>query len=187
MPLIGPESLRGLAAMGKLAHNFLSLPVHARRRADVRALGQGQHPERARLEWLKQGGGYVRERQASAGEALQRRPEDGVLDRCSAAARCRSRAGSCCSPSAPADITGMQWRKTFTPSSAVIIVAAMLAHIYIGSLGMEGAFDAMGSRRGRSRLGQGAPLALGRGTAGQGRTPSGRTRSRLNRSRQFGL
>jgi formate dehydrogenase subunit gamma len=29
--------------------------------------------------------------------------------------------------------------------SSVLMIAAMFAHIYIGSVGMEGAFDAMGS------------------------------------------
>ena len=28
---------------------------------------------------------------------------------------------------------------------SVLLIAVMLAHIYIGSVGMEGAFDAMGS------------------------------------------
>jgi formate dehydrogenase subunit gamma len=28
---------------------------------------------------------------------------------------------------------------------AVVLIAIMIAHIYIGSLGMEGAYDAMGS------------------------------------------
>jgi len=43
---------------------------------------------------------------------------------------------------------------------AVLFVALILAHIYIGTLGMEGAFEAMGDRRGRSQLGQGASRSL---------------------------
>ena len=34
--------------------------------------------------------------------------------------------------------------RSSTASSAVLFVAAMLAHIYIGTIGMEGAFEAMG-------------------------------------------
>jgi formate dehydrogenase subunit gamma len=39
---------------------------------------------------------------------------------------------------------GMQLAQTLHAIIAVLFVAAMLAHIYIGTIGMEGAFDAMG-------------------------------------------
>ena len=44
----------------------------------------------------------------------------------------------------------------------------MMAHIYIGSIGMEGAFEAMATGEVDLNPGQGASLALGRGSAGQG-------------------
>ena len=42
-------------------------------------------------------------------------------------------------------IEGMQLAQVVHSIVAVLFVAAMLAHIYIGSIGMEGAFDAMGT------------------------------------------
>src|SRR5206468_10759399 len=42
-------------------------------------------------------------------------------------------------------IEGMQWAQIFHSIVAMLFVAAMLAHIYIGTIGMEGAFEAMGS------------------------------------------
>ena len=42
-------------------------------------------------------------------------------------------------------IEGMQWAQIVHSIVAVLFVAAMLAHIYIGTIGMEGAFEAMGS------------------------------------------
>jgi formate dehydrogenase subunit gamma len=42
-------------------------------------------------------------------------------------------------------IEGMQVAQVVHSIVAVLFVAAMLAHIYIGSIGMEGAFEAMGS------------------------------------------
>ena len=42
------------------------------------------------------------------------------------------------------DIQGMQLAQTVHAIIAVLFVAAMLAHIYIGTIGMEGAFDGMG-------------------------------------------
>ena len=59
--------------------------------------------------------------------------------------------------------TSAQWQfyQVIHAIVAGIMTAVIIAHIYIGSVGMEGAFDAMGSRSGRCELGQGAPFALG--------------------------
>jgi formate dehydrogenase subunit gamma len=46
-----------------------------------------------------------------------------------------------------AGIQGMQWAMFAHGVVGVVFFAAILAHIYIGSLGMEGAFEAMGSGR----------------------------------------
>jgi formate dehydrogenase subunit gamma len=43
------------------------------------------------------------------------------------------------------DINGMQLAQYVHATVGVILIAIMIAHIYIGSLGMEGAYDAMGS------------------------------------------
>ena len=42
------------------------------------------------------------------------------------------------------DIEGMQIAQIVHGVVAVLFVAAMLGHIYIGTIGMEGAFEAMG-------------------------------------------
>jgi formate dehydrogenase subunit gamma len=43
------------------------------------------------------------------------------------------------------DIAGMQTAQMIHGVVGVLFVAAMLAHIYIGTIGMEGAFEAMGT------------------------------------------
>jgi len=43
------------------------------------------------------------------------------------------------------DIAGMQLAQVVHGVVAMLFVAAMLGHIYIGTVGMEGAFEAMGS------------------------------------------
>ena len=43
------------------------------------------------------------------------------------------------------DVNGMQLAQYVHATVGVILIAIMIAHIYIGSLGMEGAYDAMGS------------------------------------------
>lgn len=42
-------------------------------------------------------------------------------------------------------IEGMQLAQIVHSTVAVLFVAAMIAHIYIGTIGMEGAFEAMGT------------------------------------------
>jgi formate dehydrogenase subunit gamma len=42
-------------------------------------------------------------------------------------------------------IEGMQFAQLVHATVAVLMVAVILAHIYIGTLGMEGAYDAMGT------------------------------------------
>jgi formate dehydrogenase subunit gamma len=44
-------------------------------------------------------------------------------------------------------IDGMQWALAIHALFGVLFFASIIAHIYIGTLGMEGAFDAMGSGR----------------------------------------
>jgi formate dehydrogenase subunit gamma len=43
------------------------------------------------------------------------------------------------------DVTGMQLSQVVHGTVGVLFFAAMLAHIYIGTVGMEGAFEAMGT------------------------------------------
>ncbi len=48
----------------------------------------------------------------------------------------------------PATLTAleeMQWSQWWHAITALIVIAIILGHIYLGSMGMEGAFDAMGS------------------------------------------
>src|SRR5205823_13405181 len=48
-------------------------------------------------------------------------------------------------PYLPANVTELQFWTVVHAVIAMLFIAAMLAHIYIGSIGMEGAFDAMGT------------------------------------------
>ena len=48
-------------------------------------------------------------------------------------------------PFSLADINGMQTAQYIHDIAGVIMIAIILAHIYIGTLGMEGAYQAMGS------------------------------------------
>jgi formate dehydrogenase subunit gamma len=46
-------------------------------------------------------------------------------------------------PFSAADVNGMQWAQYVHATVGVILIAIIIAHIYIGTLGIEGAYDAM--------------------------------------------
>ena len=45
------------------------------------------------------------------------------------------------------DVIGQQWAHIVHGLMAMVMIAAILGHIYIGSIGMEGAFEAMSTGR----------------------------------------
>jgi len=70
----------------------------------------------------------------------------------------------------PSGCTPLPWRchrGHSVPMRDPGLSEAILGHIYIGSLGMEGAFEAMGQGHRRSQLGKGASSPVG----GGGRRP----------------
>ena len=50
-------------------------------------------------------------------------------------------------PMTVTDVIGQQWAHMAHGLLALLMVATIIGHIYIGSIGMEGAFEAMGSGR----------------------------------------
>ena len=72
-------------------------------------------------------------------------------------------------PYLPGNVTVLQVWTVIHAVVAMLFIAAMLAHIYIGSIGMEGAFDAMGTGEVDLNWAKEHHCALGRGTAGEGR------------------
>jgi len=110
-------------------------------------------------------------RPAPAGQALQCRPEGYFLDRDH-----RWHADVIVRlvllfPYIPDNVTTMQLWTVVHAVIAMLFIAAMLAHIYIGTIGMEGAFEAMKLRRGRSQLGQRASTRFGLKKSRRGARP----------------
>jgi formate dehydrogenase iron-sulfur subunit len=142
LPLIWAGSLRDDVAMGQVLPQLPELPLHARPRADLPHLDQGQHPGRVDVNGSSAAAASSATTIRRA--ALQCRPEDHLLAR-----RPRRRGDR--------DLrlllmfpfygtaSGMQLAAIIHGVVSVLLIAVMLAHIYIGTLGMEGAFEAMGS------------------------------------------
>jgi formate dehydrogenase subunit gamma len=144
LPLIGPEAFTGWSQWAKYAHNYLSFPFTIGVVLIFLMWIGGNVPNKADVEWLKQGGGIV-----GHGHPPAKRFNAGqkmiywivVLGGGAVAIT----GYLLMFPFWGTGIVGMQTAQVVHGIVGVLFVAAMLAHIYIGTMGMEGAFEAMGT------------------------------------------
>jgi formate dehydrogenase subunit gamma len=101
-------------------------------------------PERVDIEWLRKGGGFIKNKHAPAGRFNL--GEKLVYWLSLAAGIAVSVSGLLLLfPFYETNIADMQLAQGVHAVVAILFVALILGHIYIGTLGMEGAFEAMGS------------------------------------------
>ncbi|SEO82616.1 formate dehydrogenase subunit gamma [Methylobacterium sp. ap11] len=144
MPLIGPEAFATLAQYGKYAHIYLAWPFMLGVLFMLVLWVRDNIPGKIDWIWLKQGGGLIGDAHPSAGRfnAGQKM----VFWMVVGFGLAMSATGlMMIFPFAVTDINGMQIMQVIHSLIGVVFIAGILAHIYIGSLGMEGAYDAMGS------------------------------------------
>ncbi|AWN47256.1 formate dehydrogenase subunit gamma [Methylobacterium terrae] len=144
MPLIGPEAFATLAQYGKYAHIYLAWPFMLGVLFMLVLWIKDNIPGRIDWIWLKQGGGLLGDAHPSAGRfnAGQKM----VFWMVVGFGLAMGATGiMMIFPFAVTDINGMQIMQVIHSLIGVVFIAGILAHIYIGSLGMEGAYDAMGS------------------------------------------
>ncbi|MGX9962367.1 formate dehydrogenase subunit gamma [Roseomonas sp. F4] len=144
LPLIGPEAFTAVSMWGKIAHNYLAFPFTLGLVLLFLVWVRDNIPNRVDLAWVKAGGGFI-----SGGH-----PEAGRFNAGQKVVFWITIIGGTLVavsgyvlifPFTVTDLAGQQLAHTVHGILSVLMVAAMLAHIYIGSLGMEGAFDAMDS------------------------------------------
>ena len=144
LPLLGPETFTAWSQWAKYAHNFLSFPFTIGVVLIFLMWIAGNIPNRVDFQWLKAGGGIVGQehppaQRFNAGQKLIYWIV--VLGGGAAAAT----GYLLLFPFYVTDIAGMQIAQVIHSVVAMLFIAAMLAHIYIGTIGMEGAFEAMGT------------------------------------------
>jgi formate dehydrogenase subunit gamma len=144
LPLIGPESFAAWSQWAKYAHNYLSFPFTIGVVLIFLMWIAGNIPNRVDVEWLKRGGGIVGHDHPPAYRfnAGQKMIYWIVVVGGGAVA---ISGYALMFPFYGTDIATMQTAQIVHSVVAVLFVAAMLGHIYIGTIGMEGAFEAMGS------------------------------------------
>jgi formate dehydrogenase subunit gamma len=142
LPLIGPDAFSAWSLWAKYGHNYLSFPFTLGVVLIFLMWIAWNMPTRVDVEWIKEGGGIVGHKHPSAyrfnaGQKL-------IYWWVVAAGTAIAGSGYILMfPFYTTDIVGMQWAQIVHGVSAVLFVAIMLAHIYIGTIGMEGAFEGM--------------------------------------------
>jgi len=143
LPLIGPEAFTTWSQYAKYFHNYLSFPFAIGVFAIFLIWIAGNIPNKVDIEWAKRGGGIVGHDHPPAPRfnGGQKMIYWIVVIGGTAVA---VTGYLLMFPFYATGIQGMQLAQTVHAIIAVLFVAAMLAHIYIGTIGMEGAFEAMG-------------------------------------------
>jgi formate dehydrogenase subunit gamma len=144
LPLIGLEMFAAFSQWGKYAHNYLSFPFTLGVLFIFLIWLKDNIPDKVDVEWLKAGGGLVGSAHPPAKRfnAGQKVIYWVVVFGGTAVA---VSGYFLMFPFYETGIRGMQTSEVVHGVVAMLFVAAMLAHIYIGTVGMEGAFDAMGT------------------------------------------
>jgi formate dehydrogenase subunit gamma len=144
LPLIGPDAFATWSQWAKYAHNYVSFPFTIGVFTIFLMWIAWNIPTRLDLEWLKEGGGIVGDKHPPAERfnAGQKAIYWIVVLGGGAVA---ATGYILMFPFYLTDVTGMQLAQVVHGVVSVLFVAAMLGHIYIGTIGMEGAFEAMGT------------------------------------------
>ena len=144
LPWMGPEAFASMSQWAKYAHNYLSFPFTVGVILILLIWIAGNIPNNVDVEWVKRGGGMVGNDHPPAARfnAGQKLIYWIVVLGGGAVA---ISGYLLMFPFYATDIAGMQAAQIVHGTVAVLFVAAMLGHIYISTIGMEGAFEAMGT------------------------------------------
>lgn len=144
LPLIGLEAFSAWSQWAKYAHNYLSFPFTIGVVLIFLMWIGGNIPNKVDVDWFRRGGGMVGHDHPPAYRfnAGQKAIYWIVVIGGGLVA---ASGYTLMFPFYLSNIEGMQLAQMVHAVVAVLFVAAMLAHIYIGTIGMEGAFEAMGT------------------------------------------
>ena len=142
LPMVGPETFSSLSQAAKYVHNFVSAAFVIGLVLIVGLWIKDNIPRKVDVDWVKQGGGFIKSKHASSGRFNA--GEKLVFWFALGAGAAVTISGYLLMfPFYVTDIAGMQIAQVVHAVIAVLFVAVIIAHIYIGTLGMEGAFEAM--------------------------------------------
>ena len=144
LPLLGPGTFSEWSEFAKYAHNYLSFPFTLGVILIFLMWIAGNIPNQVDINWLKRGGGMVGHDHPPAYRFNAGQKAIYWIVVLGGGAVAVS-GYVLMFPFYGTDIHTMQTAEIVHAIVAVLFVGAMLGHIYIGTIGMEGAFEAMGS------------------------------------------
>ena len=144
LPIVGPDMFSDISQAAKYVHNFTSFSFVAGLVLIIAIFFKDNIPEKVDLDWIKQGGGFIKNKHAPAGRF---NPGEKLVYWLSLAAGVTVSVSGflLLFPFYGTNIADMQLAQVIHAVVAVLFIALILGHIYIGTLGMEGAFEAMGT------------------------------------------
>jgi formate dehydrogenase subunit gamma len=145
LPIMGPDAFTAWSQFGKYAHNYLSFPFTLGVILIFLLWIAGNIPNKVDVEWIKRGGGLVGNDHPPAYRFNAGQKVIYWIVVIGGTAVAVSGYYLMFPFYGGVGVAGMQTAQIVHGIVAVLFVAAMLAHIYIGTIGMEGAFEAMGT------------------------------------------
>jgi formate dehydrogenase subunit gamma len=142
MPVIGRDAFGAFAAACKYTHNFVAFAFILGLCLIGSMWIRDNIPSKVDVIWVLQGGGFVGSKRPpagrfNAGEKLV------FWFALGAGLAVAVTGGLLLVPFSVTNIFGMQIAQAIHAVVALVFIAMILGHIYIGTLGMEGAFEAM--------------------------------------------
>lgn len=144
LPLIGPEAFTNISILAKWAHNYLAWPFMLGIALMFLIWIKDNIPSMIDVRWFAAGGGIVGNahppaKRFNGGQKI-------VFWTVVIGGAALAVSGIyLLFPAVAGGVLNLQFWNVVHGIVGVLMVAAILAHIYIGTIGMEGAFDAMGS------------------------------------------
>jgi formate dehydrogenase subunit gamma len=145
LPLMGPDAFSVWSEWAKYAHDYLSFPFTLGVFLIFVMWIAGNVPTKLDLEWFKQGGGLLDDKSHPPADRFNAGQKMIYWIVVGGGFAMAVSGYALLFPFYVTDVAGMQWAEIVHGTVAVLFVAVILAHIYIGTIGMEGAFEGMGS------------------------------------------
>jgi formate dehydrogenase subunit gamma len=144
LPLVGENAFAAFSQWAKYAHNYLSIPFTVGLVLMLLIWIKDNFPTATDFRWIAQGGGIIGRGHPAAARfnAGQKLIFWSVI---LIGGLIAVTGYFLMFPFYASTIAGMQLAQILHSVGGVVLIAVIFAHIYIGTIGMEGAFEAMGS------------------------------------------
>ena len=145
LPLFGPDAFATMSAYAKFAHDYLAFPFMLGLVIMFLIWIKDNIPGKLDVLWIKEGGGILPNGKHPPAKRFNA-GQKGIFWMVILGGGLMSLSGwFLLFPYLPGNVTVLQVWTVIHAVIAMLFIAGILAHIYIGTVGMEGAFEAMGT------------------------------------------